>query len=39
MGTSRLDTKGETQMAKSISVRVPMQGTGTERSVGALKEL
>ncbi len=39
MGTSRLDAKREMQMAKSISVRVSMQGAGAERSVRALKEL
>ena len=30
MGTSRLDDKEETQVAKTTRVRVPMQGTGAE---------
>lgn len=39
MGTSRLDAKGEFQIAKTIRKRVLRQGTGTERLVVVLKEL
>lgn len=37
MGTSRRDAKGDTQMAKSMRVRVPMHGTGTEQFVVVMK--
>jgi hypothetical protein len=37
--TCRPDAKGEIQVAKSMRVRVPMRGTGTEWSVVGLKVL
>lgn len=39
MGTSRLDVKGEIQVAETIRVRVLMRETGAEPSVRALKFL
>jgi len=38
-GTSRLDVKGEIQIAKSIRMRVLMQGTRAEQLVVVTKEL
>src|SRR5260363_112375 len=38
-GTSRLDAKGETQKTEILSMRVPMQGTGTEQPVVVRKRL
>ena len=34
-----LDDKGEIQIAKSMRVRVPMQGTGAEQLVVVMKSL
>ena len=39
MGSSRLDVKGEIQIAKSIRMRVPMQGTVAEQLVVVRKSL
>lgn len=36
-GTSRLDDKGEPQVGKATSVRVPMLETGADQSVVAMK--
>ncbi len=38
-GTSRLDDKGEAQVAETIRVRVPMQETGAEQLVVVKKGL
>ena len=38
-GNRRLDAKGKVQIAKSIRMRVQMQGTGTEQFVVVIKEL
>jgi hypothetical protein len=37
--TCRSDAKGDAQAAKSARTRVPMRGTGTERSVVGMKVL
>ena len=38
-GTSRLDVKGDVQVAETMRTRVPMQETGTEQLVVVLKWL
>ncbi len=38
-GTSRHDVKGEIQIARTMSMRVPMHGTGAELFVVVLKHL
>ena len=37
VGTSRHDDKGDIQITKFMSIRVPMHGTGTELFVVVMK--